>query len=104
MLGAERALFRHLKNGSRPPKHGIIYQHPTIHRAPYWQRGKLARTLAGKLAIAAKMDHHSDKFIGDKLEQDFRKRVDEIKKRYPKPPTPPRGKGRGEGKPKRERK
>src|SRR5207253_4908844 len=27
LLGAERALFRHLRTGSRPPKHGVLFQH-----------------------------------------------------------------------------
>ena len=55
LLGAEKAMFRHLKTGKRPPKHGVIYQHPDVHRAPYWQRGNIARALAGKVSIAAKM-------------------------------------------------
>ena len=29
ILGAEKALFRSLKTGSNPPKHGIIFQHAT---------------------------------------------------------------------------
>ncbi len=27
VLGAEKALFRSLKTGARPPKHGLIFQH-----------------------------------------------------------------------------
>ena len=70
LLGAEKALFRHMTNKkSRPPKHGIIFQHPTIHNAPYWQRGKLARALAGKIAIAVKTDLQLDKFIAEELEE-----------------------------------
>ena len=34
VLGAEKALFRALKTGTRPPKHGLIFQHPLIHSAP----------------------------------------------------------------------
>ena len=34
LLGAEKAMFRHLKSGKKGPKHGVIYQHPDIHRAP----------------------------------------------------------------------
>ena len=49
ILGAEKALFRSLKTKARPPKHGIIFQHPLIHDAKRWQRGKIARALAGKL-------------------------------------------------------
>src|SRR5207248_3351110 len=54
ILGAEKALFRALRTGARPPKHGIIFQHEAIHSAPKWQRGKIARALANKIAIAAR--------------------------------------------------
>jgi len=86
LLGAEKAMFRHLKSGKKPPKHGIIFQHPEIHRAPYWQRGKLSRALAGKALIAAKVDHYKGEFMGDVLLKEFNERTGEIKKRYPEPP------------------
>jgi nucleolar protein 56 len=85
VLGAEKALFRHLKDGSNPPKHGLIFQHPWVHRAPYWQRGKIARAFASKIALASKMDEHSDKFIGEKLKKDLLERIEEIREKYPKP-------------------
>src|SRR5919199_4193717 len=56
VLGAEKALFRALKTGARPPKHGLLFQHPVIHSAPKWQRGKIARAVASKVAIAARID------------------------------------------------
>ncbi len=86
LLGAEKALFRHLKEGGKPPKHGMIFQHPAIHNAPYWQRGKIARALAGKISIAAKTDMHSNKFIANDLEASLKKRIDEIKQKYPTAP------------------
>ncbi len=86
LLGAEKALFRHLKEGANPPKHGVIFQHPLVHKAPYWQRGRIARTFASKVAIAAKMDHNSQEFLGEELKTTLLKRVDEIRKKYPKPP------------------
>ncbi|MEM4482014.1 MAG: C/D box methylation guide ribonucleoprotein complex aNOP56 subunit [Desulfurococcaceae archaeon] len=89
VLGAEKALFRALKTGGKPPKHGIIFQHPTIHKSPRWQRGKVARFLAAKLAIAAKVDFFTGRYVGDKLLKEFEERVDEIKKLYPKPPPKP---------------
>lgn len=87
VLGAEKALFRSLKTGTKPPKHGIIFQYPEIHKAPRWQRGKMARTLAAKLAIAAKVDAFTGRWIGDKLVEDLTKRIEEIKKLYAKPPA-----------------
>ena len=89
VLGAEKALFRSLKTKARPPKHGIIFQHPAIHDAKRWQRGKIARALAGKLSIAARVDAFKGAFMGEKLKADLDKRVEEIKERYEKPPPPP---------------
>ncbi len=107
VLGAEKALFRSLKTKARPPKHGIIFQHPLIHDAKRWQRGKIARALAGKLTIAARVDAFSGNYVGEELKADLEKRVEEIKERYEKPPTPspkkaadtkrPRRKKRGRG-------
>jgi nucleolar protein 56 len=87
VLGAEKALFRALKTGTRPPKHGIIFQHTLIHDAKRWQRGKLARALAGKLAIAARTDAFSGKYMGDYLKADLESRTEEIKEKYEKPPA-----------------
>lgn len=86
VLGAEKALFRALRTGGKPPKHGIIFQYPHIHRSPRWQRGKIARALATKLAIAARVDYFSKEYIGDELKNELMMRVKEIKKKYPKPP------------------
>jgi nucleolar protein 56 len=88
VLGAEKALFRSLKTKARPPKHGIIFQHPLIHDAKRWQRGKIARALAGKLSIAARVDAFGGKYAADGLKADLEKRVEEIRKRYEKPPPP----------------
>ncbi len=87
VLGAEKALFRALRTGGKPPKHGVIFQYPEIHRSPKWQRGKIARALAAKLAIAAKIDAFTGRFIGDKLKKELEARIEEIKKIYAKPPA-----------------
>ena len=58
VLGARGALFSHLTRGTPPPKHGIIYQHLRVHNAPREARGKVARVLAGRLAIAARIDYY----------------------------------------------
>ena len=86
VLGAEKALFRALKTGTRPPKHGVIFQDALIHDAEKWQRGKMSRALSGKLAIAARTDAFSGRYIGDSLKADLEKRVAEIKEKYPKAP------------------
>ncbi|MCK4634002.1 C/D box methylation guide ribonucleoprotein complex aNOP56 subunit, partial [Candidatus Bathyarchaeota archaeon] len=95
VLGAEKALFRALKTGAKPPKHGVIFQDTLIHSSKKWQRGKISRALAGKLAIAARVDAFSGRFIGDSLKEDLKKRVDEIKEKYQKPP-PKKAKARSQ--------
>ena len=85
ILGAEKALYRALKSGARPPKHGILFQHAAVHSAPKWQRGKVARSVAGKLAIAARIDS----FRGSKDESimnSLQSRLDEIREKYKEAP------------------
>ena len=57
VLGAERAFFEHLRGRAPPPRHGLLFLHPAIQSASRAERGKLARALAGKVAIAARLDH-----------------------------------------------
>ncbi|MDY6865235.1 MAG: hypothetical protein SVY15_04590 [Halobacteriota archaeon] len=85
VLGADKALFRHLTKGTPPPKHGIIFRHPLVHGAPWWQRGKIARVFASKLSIAARIDFYSGALNEDLL-TDLNRRVLEIEKAYPSPP------------------
>jgi nucleolar protein 56 len=95
VLGAEKALFRSLKTGARPPKHGLIFQHTLLHDAKRWQRGKIARVIAGKLAIAARADAFGQgHFIGEQLKADINKRIDEIREKYKEPPPPKENKPR----------
>ncbi|HIP74391.1 MAG TPA: C/D box methylation guide ribonucleoprotein complex aNOP56 subunit [Euryarchaeota archaeon] len=86
VLGAEKALFKHLVKGTPPPKHGLLFQHPLVRNAKKWQRGKIARTIAAKLAIAAREDYFGGKNISDKLLAEIEERVREIKEKYPNPP------------------
>lgn len=74
ILGAEKALFRHMKTGAKPPRHGIIVNHPLISKATEKMHGKVARALADKISIAAKVDYFKGKFIGDKLKEELEKK------------------------------
>jgi nucleolar protein 56 len=103
VLGAEKALFRSLKTGTRPPKHGIIFQHALLHEAKKWQRGKIARALAGKLAIAARTDAFGGRCIGEELKTNLEKRVEEIHEKYGQPPQIPEKKLKHEKRRKRKR-
>jgi nucleolar protein 56 len=89
VLGAEKALFRSLKTGTRPPKHGLIFQHTLLHDAKRWQRGKIARALAGKLAIAVRADAFGGRAIGKELKASMDKRIEEIHQKYDQPPPLP---------------
>ncbi|MFQ5919104.1 MAG: NOP5/NOP56 family protein [Thermoplasmata archaeon] len=85
LLGAEKAMFRHLRKGSKPPKHGVLFQHPWVHGAPYWQRGPIARALAGKIAIGARADAYTGRFLAGELREEVRAAVEEAKRTHPRP-------------------
>jgi len=95
LLGAEKAMFRHLKEGSKPPKHGVLFTHPMVRNAPGWQRGAIARALAAKLCLAARADTYSRNDISSLLKEQIEKRVAEIRKQHPAPPK--KGPGRKKG-------
>ncbi len=77
VLGAEKALFKHLQKGVPPPKHGIIFQHNAIAGAPKKDRGRLARTLATKISIASKIDYFSGDFR-QSLVDEWNERIKEV--------------------------
>ena len=84
IMGAEKALFRHLKSGDRPPKYGLIYQHPQVRGAKWWNRGKIARMLAGRISLAVRRDVFT-KTIDENVSDDFKEKVEEIEKNNPFP-------------------
>ncbi len=86
ILGAGRAVFRHLRKRGKPPKHGLIFQHPVISRSPWWQRGKIARSFASKLAIAARLDAYAGDDRSEELQKQFNYRLEAIKRSHPKEP------------------
>ncbi len=77
VLGAERAFFEHLRGRAPPPRHGLLFLHPKLHAAPRAQRGRLARALAGKVAIAARLDR-AGRPLDPELGQEFEARAGEI--------------------------
>jgi nucleolar protein 56 len=79
VMGASKALFKHLQFGAKPPKHGLIFQHPLIRGSPLNKRGKIARTMAAKLAIAARLDFYSKKVYPELVAQ-MDKRARELSK------------------------
>jgi len=79
ILGAEKALFRYKKEGGKPPKHGVIFQHKMIKNAPRNKRGKIARAIANKISIAINADVFSKRKISDDLKKDLNKKISEIR-------------------------
>jgi len=80
VLGAEEALFAHLRGRAPSPKHGVIFTHEAVSGTHPENRGSAARALAGKLAIAARIDHYS----GDRrpeLEAELNDRIERIQAR-----------------------
>ncbi len=75
LLGAEKALFRHIKTGARPPKFGVIINHPVVTRAKPDKKGRSARVLADKISIAAKIDFFKGEFRGDELLKDVEEKL-----------------------------
>jgi len=68
LLGAEKALFRHLRNKKNAaPKFGYLHEHPLVAKSN--NKGKTARVLADKISIASRIDYFRGKFMGDKLKK-----------------------------------
>lgn len=85
VLGAEKALFAHIRRDAKSPKHGHLFNHPLMQKLPRFKRGKVARILAGKLAIALKQDY----FGGENTSKEALKEIEEhIAKIAAEPVTP----------------
>ena len=84
VIGANNALFKHLKGKSPSPKHGIIFRHPLINTAPGWQRGKIARILAAKISLASRYDLYSGE-VKEELSRQLKSKVDAIRKLSARP-------------------
>jgi nucleolar protein 56 len=78
LIGAEKALFRHLHGRGNSPRFGYIFMHSLIQNAPERLKGRIARVLSSKLSIAVKMDYYSKEYKADKLKDELKERVKEI--------------------------
>jgi nucleolar protein 58 len=56
ILGAEKALFRALKTKSATPKYGLLFHASLVGQSTPKMKGKIARVLAAKLALAVRVD------------------------------------------------
>ncbi|WP_254534584.1 NOP5/NOP56 family protein [Halomarina litorea] len=80
VLGAEDALFAHLRGRAPSPKHGVIYVHEYVSGIDPAERGSAARALAGKLSIAARVDHYSGD-LRPELQAELDERIERIRAR-----------------------
>lgn len=80
LLGAEKALFRHLRNKGKAPKFGLIFMSDWIQAAPENLRGKVARVLASKLMMAARIDYYSGRDESAKLRKDLEEEIASLQK------------------------
>jgi nucleolar protein 56 len=89
ILGAEKALFRHLKTKrkERPPKYGFLFAHPLVKQLHPFHKGKMARFLAGKLSIAVRQDVFGKEKIAEKLQKQAQQRFEQLQKTPVKPKT-----------------
>ncbi|MFW9995386.1 MAG: NOP5/NOP56 family protein [Candidatus Odinarchaeota archaeon] len=92
IYGAEAALFRHMKTGTDPPKHGLIFQSDYIHSSQKHLRGRIARLLAGKIAIAARVDYFSGEFVAPALKEDLEQKIARLEREKPVDTRKPRAK------------
>lgn len=60
ILGAEKALFRALKQKAATPKYGLIYHASLVGQAPTKMKGKMARMVATKAALSIRLDALAD--------------------------------------------
>ncbi len=81
VLGAEKSFFSHLDKGTKPPKHGYIFQHTWISRSPKSARGSIARMLASKASIAVRLDCYGGEPWGAKERSEIEQKVGEIRAR-----------------------
>ncbi len=75
LLGAEKALFRHLRGEGKAPKYGILFGHQLIQNAPKEKKGKVARLVASKISLAARVDMFSDRDDGEKMKSELERSV-----------------------------
>ncbi len=85
LLGAEKALFKHIKFGSRPPKYGILFKLPEVTNAQREIRGKIARMYATKISIGLKADYYSKNFIAKELKEKLNESIKRMKEKPIKP-------------------
>ena len=69
LLGAEKALFRHIKTGAKSPKYGFVLSHSIVKDSK--DKGKAARLLSDKLSMCARLDYFKGEFKASEYEAEI---------------------------------
>ena len=77
LIGAEKALFRHLRKQGKSPKFGMIFMSSWIQASTDEQKGKVARILSAKLMQSIRIDYYSGRDESQRLKKELE---DDIKK------------------------
>jgi nucleolar protein 56 len=101
LLGARKAVFRHLRHGQLPPKHGLVFVHPAVSGSQGHQRGKAAKVLGSYIARAARSDAFESDMDIDELKAKLDTKIEQVRTK-PRPELDderPRGRTKTEKKP-----
>ncbi|MFH1473393.1 MAG: hypothetical protein ABIE55_00730 [Candidatus Aenigmatarchaeota archaeon] len=81
LLGAEKSLFRFLKdkNIKSPPKFGLLFIHPDISTAKRELQGKVARLLSSKMTLAARADFYTKNDISKEIVKSYKEKLKRIR-------------------------
>lgn len=79
VLGADKSFFKHIRTGSPPPKHGVLFKYAHLSTLPKRLRGKYARYVASKLAIAARADYRGTSLDTASIKDGIDERLKQIK-------------------------
>ncbi|MCD6464425.1 hypothetical protein J7L02_02795 [Candidatus Woesearchaeota archaeon] len=79
VLGAEKALFRHLTANTKPPKHGFIANHKLLAGFEKKLRGKAARVIAEHISIAARADYFKTSLTPSQVLNDLNKALEKVR-------------------------
>jgi len=78
LIGAEKALFRHLRKKDKAPKYGMIYTSALLQSLPEEKRGKAARMYAAALMKAARIDYFSGRDESAKLGKELKEELKKV--------------------------
>ncbi|ADM11367.1 Nop5-like nucleolar protein [Encephalitozoon intestinalis ATCC 50506] len=84
IMGAEKALFQALKSKTNTPKYGMIYGCSLLGQVDSQHKGKIARSLASKIAIAARIDSYGEKVTneaGIRMQEAIKRRIKDLEAR-----------------------